>query len=317
VVGVVVTGAAGFIGRVLVRTLLDAGTDVTAVDRRPFPAPVLGRGRKERLTVLTTDLTVVDAENRAALAAAFGAADAVFHLAGCPGVRDPRPDVEYRRHRDNVLATARVLDLVPLDIPLVVTSSSSVYGGAVGGRPCAERDPLSPRGGYARSKVAAERLCATRLEAGGVIAVARPFTVAGEGQRPDMALSQWIAAARTGRPLRILGSLDRTRDITDVREVARVLTTLADRAVCGTVNIGTGTGHRLGEVVSAVAAALGTPVEAVVEPAGPAEVADTLADTRVLRELVGFVPRTDLLDVVTRQAAAQPTEATMDASAAA
>jgi nucleoside-diphosphate-sugar epimerase len=150
-----------------------------------------------------------------------------------------------------------------------------------------------------------------------VIAVARPFTVVGEGQRPDMALSQWIAAARAGRPLRILGSLDRTRDVTDVRDVARVLAALADRAFCGKVNVGTGARHRLGDMVDAVAAVLGRSVETFVEPADPAEVADTLADTRLLAELAGFVPHTDLLDVVARQAAAQPAAAQPSAPPAA
>ncbi|MQA26975.1 MAG: SDR family NAD(P)-dependent oxidoreductase [Micromonosporaceae bacterium] len=295
----VVTGAAGFIGRALAQHLVERGEHVIAIDRRPQPplpaAPVAGR-----LTVLTADLTSDDAAVRAALADA----DQVYHLAGCPGVRDRAADVEARRQRDNIDATAAVLAAVPLRTPLVVTSSSSVYGGSAHGRPSAEDQPLRPRGGYARSKAAAERLCLQRLEAGGVVAVARPFTVAGEHQRPDMAISLWLAGARAGLPLRVLGSPDRTRDITDVRHAAQALVDLADRETSGLVNIGTGAGHTLRDLVTAVAHALDTEVRTLVEPAHPAEVTDTLADTRRLRRLVGWAPTTDLPDLIARQAAA-------------
>ncbi len=289
----VVTGAAGFIGRHLVHALLDAGERVIGIDREP-QEPRTG------LTILTADLLDRDELVHAALASA----DVVFHLAGCPGVRDNRPDVRQRRHRDNVLATAAVLTAVPLATPLVVTSSSSVYGGARDGRPSAETDPVRPRGGYAESKVVVERLCHTRLRAGGVVAIARPFTVAGEGQRPDMALAQWIAAARAGRPLRILGSPDRTRDVTDVRDCVRALIALAEREVRGVVNIGTGVGHTLRALVAAVAAALDVEIRTYTAAADPAEAPDTRADTRKLARLVGFVPQTDLPALVARQARA-------------
>lgn len=288
----VVTGAAGFVGRALVAHLQSAGHQVVGVDRRPQPA-------QDGLVVLTADLLDQDELVTTALATA----DAVFHLAGCPSVRDASPDIAHRRNRDNVEATARVLSAVPLEVPLVVTSSSSVYGGARG-RASRERDRLRPRGGYATSKVLVERLCAARLGAGGIVAVARPFTIVGEGQRPDMALACWLRDARAGRPLRVLGSLERTRDLTDVRQAVRVLALLADRRVCGPVNVGTGRPHTLRAMVDAVGAALGQQVDVRVEPASSVEVPDTRADTGRLRAAVGFVPRTDLYEVVHRQALA-------------
>jgi nucleoside-diphosphate-sugar epimerase len=289
----VVTGAAGFIGRAVVRRLLAGGDHVIAIDRR-WLAP------EHRLTVLTGDLSSAGDSIRTALADA----DRVLHLAGCPGVRGAGPGLEARRRRDNVDATAAVLAAVPPRTPLVVTSSSSVYGGADAGRASAEDAPLLPRGGYARSKVTAERLCARRAASGGLVCVARPFTVAGEGQRPDMAIARWIDAARHGRTLRIHGSWQRTRDVTDVRDVAEALTRLADLAITTTVNIGTGVGHSLREMVDAVAAALGVDPRVAVRPADPAEVVDTLADPRRLGRILGWVPRTDLAGLVARQVAA-------------
>lgn len=285
----VVTGAAGFIGRTLVRALAERGA-VVGIDRLPQP-PVPG------LTRITADLLDGDP----AVLRALAGADVVHHLAGCPDVRDRRSDVAQRRYRDNVLATAAVLAAAPPDTALVVASSSSVYGGTRGERPSREGDRLRPRGGYARSKVLVEQLCDGRAQAGGQVIVVRPFTVAGEGQRPGMALARWITAARAGEPLTLLGSPERTRDLTDVRQVAAALIDLGGCPSGGTVNLGTGVGRSLGELVDAVARALGVQVRTAVAPAHPVEVSHTLADTRVLRRAIGWVPSTDLGALVARQ----------------
>ena len=293
----VVTGAAGFLGQHVVQDLLGTGQHVVAVDRRPCPQQLMGRPGVE---YLEADLCAADD----AVADALRGADAVIHLAACPGVRDARPGIELRRHRDNVVASRVVLDATPVTTPLVVTSSSSVYGGSEAGRPCREEHRLRPRGGYAASKVLVEELCARRRDSGGSVTVARPFTVAGEGQRPDMAVSLWLEAARAGRPLRLFGSPACTRDVTDVRDAARVLVALAGRDAGGTVNVGTGQAHTLRELADAVCAAVGRQVPRVVLPATEEEVRHTLADTSRLRSLLGSVPVTDLPALVARQAAA-------------
>jgi nucleoside-diphosphate-sugar epimerase len=230
-------------------------------------------------------------------------ADAVVHLAGASGVRRTGPDAERAWWRDNVRATDAVLAAVRPSTPLVVASSSSVYGGS-GGAPSRESDALSPRGGYARSKAAMEQRCHRRLAAGGHVAIARLFTVAGERQRPDMALARWIDAAVRSAPLDVFGSLERRRDLTDVRDAVDALLGLAHREVTGPVNVGTGTSHSLAELVAAVEAAVG-PVRVRVTGAHPDEVEATLADTTRCREVLGFVPHTDLHDLVARQVKAR------------
>jgi nucleoside-diphosphate-sugar epimerase len=284
---VVVTGAAGFLGRALVASLAADGIAVDAVDRRPPPD---GPG----VTALQADLLDRDP----AVTEALRTADAVFHLAGRPGVCDRDPAADAGRARDNVHATAAVFAAVPPGPPLVVTSSSSVYGGAAR-RPSRETDPLRPLGGYARSKAAVELLCTGRP-----VAVLRPFTVAGEGQRPDMALARWIAAVRAGEPIRILGSPGRSRDVTDVRDVVRAARLAAERGVVGPLNVGTGRPRTLAELATAVCRVLGAPAELVVRPAGAVEPAATWADTTRLARTLDFVPTTDLDQVIARQAAA-------------
>lgn len=292
---VVVTGAAGFLGRHVVRALTDAGHAVTGLDRRPW-APLPGEA------VVRADLLDPGAVG------VLGRAAGVVHLAGCPGVRDDRPDAGRWRWRDNVLAGQVVLDATPRTVPLVVTSSSSVYGGAGSPetpRPCREDDPRAPRGGYARSKAALEDLCTAARATGRPVGVLRPFTVAGEGQRPDMALSRWIDAVSRGLPLHVYGSLDRRRDVTDARDVARAAVAALSQGFDGTCNVGTGTTHRLAELVDAVADAVGRPADVRVVPAADEEVPATCADTTRCRRELGVRPQTDLPTLVARQATQQ------------
>lgn len=305
----VVTGAAGFVGGHLVGELAARGADVVGIDRR-----AIGLAPGERRCF---DLT--DPAHHDELAAELHAADVVFHLAGRAGVRDCGGDVDSARRRDNGLAAAAVLGLTPPSTPLLLTSSSSVYGGAQvhDGRavPSHEHDPVHPRGGYARSKVLVERLSERRRARGGLVTVVRPFTIVGPGQRPDMAVSRWIEAARDGRQAIVLGSLERRRDMTDVRQVARALADLASHPDLDVVNVGTGRPVRLGDVLSAVVGAVGRPVEIVVEPASREEPAVTCADPARLRDRIGWVPATDLDELVGAQVAARADLHSRDVSA--
>jgi nucleoside-diphosphate-sugar epimerase len=284
---VVVTGAAGFVGSAVVASLLRSGERVVGIDRLPVRSGAGVRGIRADLCDRDRDVI-----------AALRSAAAVIHLAGCPGVRDRRPDIARRRRRDNIEATRVVVEATPTATPLIVVSSSAVYGGARYGRASREDDPLHPTGGYAASKVAAERVCAGRLDGGWPTVVARPFTAVGEGQRPDMALSRWVAAALARRPLHVLGGVERTRDFTDIRDVARAMTALLGTA--GIVNVGTGRPHTLGQAIDAVGSVLGLDPVTNVVPAPAEEATDTWADATRLRELTGLTPATDLRDVVAR-----------------
>ena len=292
----VVSGAAGFIGSQLVDALVDRGYRVIGIDRQ---SRVPGAGDAHRA------LDLADDPKETGLADLVADADLVFHLAARPGVRGSGPLVERLRWRDNVVASRNLLAVVPVGTPVVATSSSSVYGGSLarhdGFVASKENDPLFPRGGYARSKLAMERICESHRARGGVVAVVRPFTVAGEGQRADMAFSIWLDALRRGRPLEIFGSATRSRDITDIRDVVEGIVRAGERRVNETVNLGTGVGHRLVDMARALMDVSGLDGDISVQQVDSGEVDATLADTTRCQRLLGFTPRTDLTALLERQ----------------
>jgi nucleoside-diphosphate-sugar epimerase len=132
--------------------------------------------------------------------------------------------------------------------------------------------------------------------------VARPFTVAGERQRGDMALARWIAAARSGLPLIVYGAATRTRDVTDVRDVVTALRALAATSYDGAVNVGTGTACSLQDMLDAVQAAVGLPLRVETHPVDDDDPHATLADPALLAQITGLRPCTDLPSLVRRQA---------------
>jgi len=292
---IVVTGASGFIGSALVTRLAAAGLRVTGIDRRP---PAAARPAPRHVVADLADPLAP------AVRDLLAGADAVVHLAGRAGVRDRRPGVELARHRDNVLATRRVL--AAATGPVLAASSSSVYGGARDGRACREDDALRPAGGYASSKAAAENACAAARDGGAAVCVLRPFTVVGPGQRPDMALDHWIRAALERRAVEVFGGLHRSRDVTDVRAVVTAVAQLVDQATSGAslpdvVNLGTGRGRSIGELLDAVRGAVGGPLDVRVTSPAADDPDHTLADTTRCAATLGWVPTTDLDDVVAAQ----------------
>lgn len=299
-----ITGASGFIGSHLSDELLSRGHTVIGVDRRPS-------ARLARSHQVLLDL----ADNPAitGLEAVVRDADVVFHLAAQPGVRSDEPFIEHARHRDNVVATHHLLSVTPPSTPVVATSSSSVYGGSKlgddGPRPSKETDELRPRGGYARSKVQMEDVCTRHRDDGATIAVVRPFTVVGERQRPDMAFAIWLEALKRGEPIEIFGSGRRSRDITDIRDAVAGLIRVAETRHNGTINLGTGAGHTLVEMVTTLVEASGIEGRVTHRPVPEEDVTATLADTSRCEHVLGFVPSTDLGELLERLVQADRTTA--------
>lgn len=174
---VFVTGGAGFIGREVVRQLVERGDQVVAVVRSPHQIAGL---RRLGATVVGGDLGSVD-EIRGALVGA----DAVIHAAGSYRVAIPANE-HPRMYEANVVATRRVLDAaVSAGIPRIVHVSTVNAFGNTHGRIVDETYRRDPAKGfvsyYDETKYFAHVAAETRIAAGDPVLIVQPGQTYGPG----------------------------------------------------------------------------------------------------------------------------------------
>jgi UDP-glucuronate 4-epimerase len=168
-----VTGAAGFIGSHLAEALVAEGHDVVGIDSfNDYYDPARKRANADGSGVVEADLLDVDLDGLLA------DVDAVFHLAGQPGVRSSfGPGFELYVAR-NVHASGRLFEAAARRRARVVyASSSSVYGDAET-YPTSEDVVPRPIAPYGVTKLCVEHLAFAHARTTGLDAVGlRYFTV--------------------------------------------------------------------------------------------------------------------------------------------
>ena len=296
---VVVTGVAGFIGSHLAHALLQNGDTVIGVDRRdPSEDPAAAENLAALLRTPGYLHTHADLLT-CAIDPLLLEADAVFHLAGIPGVRSSWGARFTEYVQSNILATQRIMDAATrMRVSrLVVASSSSVYGPTSGG-PSIESDHPRPASPYAVTKLAEEQLClahAARPDCPTSVTALRYFTVYGPSQRPDMFIHRALHAALTGQPLCLYGDGHQRRDFTYIDDAVRA-TIAASHAPAdtGIVNVGGGSNASLIEVISIAQSLTGKEIQVRTERARNGDVLTTRADPHRAHQALGWQPTTDL-----------------------
>lgn len=297
---VLVTGAAGFIGSHFAEALLREGEGVVCLDSLdPFYDPAVKERNLEALRAFGAFEEVRgDVRDPAAWAALPDGIGAVVHLAARAGVRPSMADPAL--YADvNVTGTARMLAFAHArgDLPVVLGSSSSVYGEShlV---PFAEDQPAdAPVSPYAATKRAAELLCRAAWESHAApVVVTRLFTVYGPRQRPDLAIHRFARLMEQRRPIPRYGDGSSARDYTHVADVAAglraALAWVAGRpASFEVVNLGSDRPVELNDLIRTLGEELGVEPRIEALPPQPGDVTRTWADLTHARALLGYEPR--------------------------
>ena len=250
---VLVTGAAGFIGRHLCCQLAASGQSVIGLGHGAWPDPDAAASGVSHW--INGDIS---ASNLHSLRSMHGMPEAVFHLAGgssvAAAVASPREDF-FR----TVVTTAELLDWLRSEAPqarLVAVSSAAVYGAGHAG-PISEAAPLRPCSPYGHHKLLMELLCRSYGATYGLpIVVGRLFSVYGAGLRKQL-LWDLCRKIQEGGRVKLGGNGTELRDWTDVRDVVRALVDISTLATADvpTFNVGTGVGTSVREIAASVLAA--------------------------------------------------------------
>ena len=237
---ILVTGGAGFIGRWVVKKLIDEEHEVWVLDD-------LSNGRKENLEEFNIELKIGDIRNRKIITDLFqNDFDICIHAAAQINVQESLDNPE-KAFTVNVDGTFNLLEETrKYNTKLVMVGTCMVYDLADTSEPINENHPVKPTSPYAGSKLAAEEMAISYYYGYDLpVVITRPFNTYGPFQKSNMeggVVSIFIKRHLDGETLNIYGGGAQTRDLLYVADCADfiVKASFDENAVGRVINAGSG-----------------------------------------------------------------------------
>jgi UDP-glucose 4-epimerase len=320
---ILLTGATGYIASHTWLALWQAGFDVVGVDDFRNSSPIVLQ-RLAELGGRTPVFERADISDATAVAAVLDRhrIDATVHFAALKAVGESAA-LPLAYYRNNIGGLVTVCEaLLARKIGRFVFSSSATVYGQPERLPLDESARVDATNPYGRTKLMGEQILADlgAAEAGWQTACLRYFNPVGAhasgriGEDPRGTpnnLMPYVSQVAVGRreKLSVWGDDYDTPDGTGVRDYIHVVDLaeghvaavqrLLDHAGSFTVNLGTGRGHSVLEVVAAFAAASGRAIPYEIRPRRPGDVASCWADPSRAQQLLGWRATRDLATMCT------------------
>ncbi len=310
---VLITGGAGYIGSTIASACLDAGITPVLLDNL-----VTGRREFTRQREFY-DGDIADGGLLDKIFAEHPDIEAAVHCAALIVVPDSVSD-PVRYYQWNVAKSLEMLQHLIRNgcHRLLFSSSAAIYQASEGGS-VDEDSPMVPLSPYGRTKAVCEGMFAD-IAAGTSLRVVslRYFNPIGadpalrsglQDQYPSHALGNLIQAHQAGETFQITGTDYPTRDGSGIRDYVHVwdlasahvkalrsFDAVLGRATSVAINLGTGTGTTVRELVAAFNSVVSPPVTAVDAPRRPGDAAGAYTRSDRARQLLGWEPAHSLAD---------------------
>lgn len=242
------------------------------------------------------DLHVGDASDPAALDRVLDGVDHVIFSAGglLPAASEQDPDRDERLTLAPVRAVLKALDSRP-EVSLIYLSSGGTVYGEPEHLPVSEDATTKPVGVYGRLHLECEANVMQRYHDGGLSTrILRCATVYGERQQPERgqgAVVTFLDRVERGTSIDLYGGGTTIRDYIYVGDVAQVVLAVLESSEGPTIlNVGTGRGTSLVELLELVEKQVGRAAEITQHPERNFDVHQIVLDISQLQELVNFEP---------------------------
>jgi len=298
---ILITGAAGFIGYHLCKSLLEDGYEVLGIDNlNDYYDTNLKKARLEQLKHFKNfTFNKVDIADRESLTKSFQSFNPqkIVNLAAQPGVRYSIEN-PYNYMDSNLVGFLNIIELCRNNKVknFIYASSSSIYG-ANKKMPYSVDDRVNqPVSLYGATKRANELiaysyshlydLCTTGL---------RYFTVYGPWYRPDMAMFIFTQKIIDGKPISVFNNGNMKRDFTYIDDIIRGTRSAIEKNYkCEIFNLGNSKSESLMELIDIIEKNLGKKAQIEYLPMQPGDVKESLADIKKSTEKLGYKPITTI-----------------------
>ena len=298
---ILVTGAAGFIGFHLSKSLLEDGYEVLGIDNlNDYYDPKLKHARLDIIKKYPNfKFEKVDIANREPLTKIFEdfAPNKVVNLAAQAGVRYSLTN-PYAYMESNLVGFLNIIELCRHnDIEgLIYASSSSVYGSN-------KKIPFSvddrvdnPISLYAATKKANELIAHSYSHLYGLHTTGlRFFTVYGPWGRPDMAMYIFADKISKGEPIQVFNNGKMKRDFTYIDDIVSGIRASIDKNYqCEVFNLGNHRSEELMHMIELIEKDLGKKAIIDFQPMQPGDVPESFADIEKSTKMLGYRPMTNI-----------------------
>lgn len=290
---ILVTGGAGFIGKHLIKQLLENGNKVSILDNFSNSDKKLTMKLKNEVKIFEGDITNYDNVLKATKDQ-----EIVIHLAAKISVTESitNPSETFRV---NVDGTKNIFEICKKNNikKLIVASSAAIYNDVKKEIKIKESGKINPISPYGESKIKMEKEIIKFCSENKInYVILRFFNIYGIGQNSEYAgvITKFLDKIKKNQPLTVNGNGTQIRDFVSIYDVVHSINKAIEYQKNGIFNIAAGTGITINQLSKLMISLSGKKLDIQNTSSKQGEIKNSQADISLAKEKLGYIPKVDL-----------------------